>query len=82
MKFKEFMKKVTDTTAAYIKSLAKEDLENTDKKKVLDARIIGFIKVAEKELPLYLQVCVNYLLIPYVDDFTQKIYDLLDAKLN
>lgn len=83
-KFKELFKIIVVNTKVKIKELALTELDNTEKKQKLDDYIVHLINITMDNLGFNFVArwVVNHYLIPYVDDLTQYVYDLLKAKVN
>lgn len=87
-KFKSFVENIISTAKEKITELAKSELGNTEKKALLDSTIINYIQTnASLFTPsgVISKFCYNWVInkciIPYVDDFTQIIYNLLKSKI-
>ncbi len=67
-----------------IKELAKTELNNTEKKEKLDKYIVKIIEKTMDNLGFNFvaRFAINNYLLPYVDDITQYIYDLLKSRLD
>lgn len=82
MEFKNFILNFVNTTKQNIIELAKTELNNNNKKMVLDQRIIDFLDntIAGVKLNFILKLALKKLLLPNVSIITQIIFDLLKAK--
>ena len=83
MEFKNFILNFVNTTKQNIIELAKTELNNNNKKMVLDQRIIDFLDntIAGVKLNFILKLALKKLLLPNVSIITQIIFDLLKAKI-
>lgn len=83
MEFKNFILNFVNTTKTNIIELAKTELNNNNKKMVLDQRIIDFLDntIAGVKLNFILKLALKKLLLPNVSIITQIIFDLLKAKI-
>ena len=83
MKFKNFILNFVNTTKQNIIELAKTELNNNNKKMVLDQRIIDFLDntIAGIKISFILKIALRKLLLPNVSVITQIIFDLLKAKI-
>lgn len=83
MEFKNFILNFVNTTKQNIIELAKTELNNNNKKMVLDQRIIDFLDntIAGIKLNFILKLALKKLLLPNVSVITQIIFDLLKAKI-
>ena len=84
MQLKNFILNFVNTTKTNIIKLAKTDLNNNNKKMVLDQRIIEFLEnaIAGIKLNFILKFALKQMLLPNVSVITQIIYDLLKAKID
>lgn len=82
MEFKNFILNFVNTTKQNIIELAKTELNNNNKKMVLDQRIIDFLDntIAGIKINFILKLALKKLLLPNVSIITQIIFDLLKAK--
>ena len=83
MEFKNFILNFVNTTKQNIIELAKTELNNNNKKMVLDQRIIEFLEnaIAGVKLNFILKLALKQMLLPNVSVITQIIYDLLKARI-
>lgn len=83
MQFKNFILNFVNTTKQNIIELAKTELNNNNKKMVLDQRIIDFLDntIAGVKLNFILKLALKKLLLPNVSIITQIIFDLLKARI-
>ena len=83
MQFKNFILDFVNTTKTNIIELAKTELSNSNKKMVLDQRIIEFLENAFENLKLnfILKFTLKKLLFPNVSVLTQIIFDLLKERI-
>lgn len=83
MEFKNFILNFVNTTKQNIIELAKTELNNNNKKMVLDQRIIDFLDntIAGVKLNFILKLALKKLLLPNVSIITQIIFDLLKARI-
>lgn len=83
MEFKNFILNFVNTTKQNIIELAKTELNNNNKKMVLDQRIIEFLEnaIAGVKLNFILKLALKKLLLPNVSVITQIIFDLLKARI-
>lgn len=83
MELKNFILNFVNTTKTNIIDLAKTELNNNNKKMVLDQRIIDFLDntIAGVKLNFILKLALKKLLLPNVSVITQIIFDLLKAKI-
>ena len=83
MEFKNFILNFVNTTKQNIIELAKTELNNNNKKMVLDQRIIDFLDntIAGIKINFILKLALKKLLLPNVSVITQIIFDLLKAKI-
>lgn len=83
MEFKNFILNFVNTTKQNIIELAKTELNNNNKKMVLDQRIIDFLDntIAGVKLNFILKLALKKLLLPNVSIITQIVFDLLKAKI-
>jgi hypothetical protein len=86
--FVKFLSNVVNSTKSQIVELAKTELNNVDKKQKLDDYIINLItSTMTNYAPTGVvgKFCFNYVVkkfvIPYVDDLTQIVYNLLKSKI-
>ena len=84
MEFKNFILNFVNTTKQNIIELAKTELNNNNKKMVLDQRIIDFLDntIAGVKLNFILKLALKKLLLPNVSIITQIIFDLLKARID
>ena len=84
MEFKNFILNFVNTTKQNIIELAKTELNNNNKKLILDQRIIEFLEntIAGIKINFILKLALKKLLLPNVSVITQIIYDLLKAKID
>lgn len=82
-KFKRLWDEIVNCSKAKIVDLADTELKNEVKKQKLDIYIINLINGAMDTLGFNAiqRWCVKTFIIPYVDDITQYIYDLLKARI-
>ena len=83
MEFKNFILNFVNTTKQNIIELAKTELNNNNKKMVLDQRIIDFLDntIAGVKLNFILKLALKKLLLPNVSVITQIVFDLLKARI-
>lgn len=83
MEFKNFILNFVNTTKQNIIELAKTELNNNNKKMVLDQRIIDFLDntIAGIKINFILKLALKKLLLPNVSIITQIVFDLLKAKI-
>lgn len=83
MEFKNFILNFVNTTKQNIIELAKTELNNNNKKMVLDQRIIDFLDntIAGVKLNFILKLALKKLLLPNVSIITQIVFDLLKARI-
>ena len=83
MEFKNFILNFVNTTKQNIIELAKTELNNNNKKMVLDQRIIDFLDntIAGIKLNFILKLALKKLLLPNVSVITQIVFDLLKARI-
>jgi hypothetical protein len=83
MEFKNFILNFVNTTKQNIIELAKTELNNNNKKMVLDQRIIEFLDntIAGVKLNFILKLALKKLLLPNVSIITQIVFDLLKARI-
>lgn len=83
MELKNFILNFVNTTKQNIIELAKTELNNNNKKMVLDQRIIEFLEntIAGVKLNFILKLALKKLLLPNVSIITQIIFDLLKARI-
>lgn len=83
MELKTFILDFVNETRKNIIELAKTELNNNNKKMVLDQRIIEFLEnaISGIKLNFILKVALKRLLLPNVSIITQKIFDLLKEKI-
>lgn len=83
MQLKNFILNFVNTTKQNIIELAKTELNNNNKKMVLDQRIIDFLDntIAGVKLNFILKLALKKLLLPNVSIITQIIFDLLKARI-
>ena len=83
MEFKNFILNFVNTTKQNIIELAKTELNNNNKKMVLDQRIIDFLDntIAGVKLNFILKLALKKLLLPKVSIITQIVFDLLKARI-
>lgn len=83
MEFKNFILNFVNTTKQNIIELAKTELNNNNKKMVLDQKIIDFLDntIAGVRLNFILKLALKKLLLPNVSIITQIIFDLLKARI-
>ncbi len=80
--FKNFIAGVLETSKKIIAEVEKtKDLTGEEKKKRLDDAIIVFIQANISKYHFFVRFAINKLVIPYVADFTQAIFDLLKARI-
>ena len=84
MEFKNFILNFVNTTKQNIIELAKTELNNNNKKMVLDQRIIDFLDntIAGVKLNFILKLALKKLLLPNVSVITQIVFDLLKARID
>ena len=84
MELKNFILNFVNTTKQNIIDLAKTELNNNNKKMVLDQRIIDFLDntIAGVKVNFILKLALKKLLLPNVSIITQIIFDLLKAKID
>lgn len=83
MELKNFILNFVNTTKQNIIELAKTELNNNNKKMVLDQKIIDFLDntIAGVRLNFILKLALKKLLLPNVSIITQIIFDLLKARI-
>lgn len=83
MEFKNFILNFVNTTKQNIIELAKTELNNNNKKMVLDQRIIDFLDntIAGIKINFILKLALKKLLLPNVSVITQIVFDLLKARI-
>lgn len=83
MQLKNFILNFVNTTKQNIIELAKTELNNNNKKMVLDQRIIDFLDntIAGVKLNFILKLALKKLLLPNVSIITQIVFDLLKARI-
>lgn len=83
MELKNFILNFVNTTKQNIIELAKTELNNNNKKLILDQRIIEFLEntIAGVKLNFILKLALKKLLLPNVSVITQIIFDLLKARI-
>lgn len=81
--FLELLNGVVDTARAKITELAKEEIENKEKKEKLDEVITAFVEnmLTKVKLNFFVKLCIKKLVLPHIAEITQVIYDLLKAKI-
>ncbi len=80
--FKNFISGVTETAKKIIAEVqVAEKLSNEEKKQKLDEAIIAFLETNISKYHFFVRFAIQKLLIPYVSDFTQAIFDLLKARI-
>lgn len=79
----EALKRIVEVSTKGIKDLAKEELANNKKKELLDNTIREYIIKGEELIGcnFLVKLAIRKLVLPYIDEFTQLIYDLLKAKV-
>ena len=82
--FKEFLIELKETAKNEIKELAKSKLESFEKKEKLDLVVKTLIETTllKANINMFFKFILKRLILPYVSDLTQLIYDLLKAKIN
>ncbi len=87
--FKNLLKSVVIETKRIICVLAETELSNSAKKEKLDKAVIKYIQnVMFLYAPsnIIAKFCFNFVInkfiLPYIDDFTQLIYNLLKSKID
>ena len=83
MELKNFILDFVNTTKQNIIELAKTELNNNNKKMVLDQRIIDFLDntIAGIKINFILKLALKKILLPNVSVITQIIFDLLKARI-
>lgn len=83
MEIKNFILDFVNETRKNIIELAKTELNNNNKKMVLDQRIIDFLDntIAGVKLNFILKLALKKLLLPNVSIITQIIFDLLKTRI-
>lgn len=80
--FKNFISGVTSTAKKIIVEMQKaEKLTNEEKKQKLDEAIVAFLQANISNYHFFVRFAIQKLLIPYVSEFTQAIFDLLKARI-
>lgn len=81
--FLELLNGVVDTAKEKITELAKEEIENKEKKVKLDEVITAFVEnmLTKVKLNFFVKLCIKKLVLPHISEITQVIYDLLKAKI-
>lgn len=80
--FKNFIAGVLETSKKIIAEVEKtKGLTGEEKKQRLDNAIIAFIQTNISNYHFFVRFAINKLIIPYVADFTQAIFDLLKARI-
>lgn len=82
-KIRALLSEIFNSAKAKIVELANTELKDEVKKQKLDTYIVNVIKATMDRLGFnpIARFVVNKFVIPYVDDITQYIYDLLKAKV-
>lgn len=83
MQFKNFILNFVNTTKQNIIELAQTELNNNNKKLILDQRIIEFLEntITGIKINFILKLALKKLLLPNVSIITQIIFDLLKARI-
>lgn len=81
--FLELLNGVVNTAKEKITELAKEEIENEEKKAKLDEVITAFVEnmLTKVKLNFFVKLCIKKLVLPHIAEITQVIYDLLKAKI-
>lgn len=84
MKLKEFIFSLIETTKANIIELAQTELSNSNKKLVLDNKIINHIEMAIDKLSLnfILKNLIKKMILPNISVITQTIFDLIKMRVD
>ena len=82
--FKDFILEVVDKTADKIKELAKEHLNDEERKAKLDRYVTKVVTdIKDKYKPknvitgMIFEIILNQVVIPFIPVYTQRIYDYL-----
>lgn len=80
--FKNFIAGVLETSKKIIAEVEKtKGLTGAEKKQRLDDAIVAFIQANISKYHFFVRFAINKLVIPYVSEFTQAIFDLLKARI-